>query len=166
MPSPGSDYRRRIAEAIRAAADCPIVAEWICCDPVNPDHDLCVKGDIARQMLRAVLADDEEKLYLPSGIVDAVLAVRDEELERAVAHDRQPYPTQWAYNQACAALEKHRARADQAEAERDTWRDLVRELVDDGPCEYDHHDQCQGHSLDSRPCPHGRAKELLAKEES
>lgn len=38
---------------------------------------------------------------------------------------------------------------------------LLRELVDDGPCHYDHHGQCQGHSLDDAPCPHARAKELL-----
>lgn len=39
---------------------------------------------------------------------------RDEarrERDLAVAHDRQPYPTQWAYDQACKALEKHRSRA-------------------------------------------------------
>jgi hypothetical protein len=56
--------------------------------------------------------------------VDVLLAARDEELDRlraerdqAIAHDRQPYPTAWAYEQACAALEKHRERADTAEAE-------------------------------------------------
>lgn len=33
------------------------------------------------------------------------------------AADTRPGPTQWAYDQACAALEKHRVRADEAEAE-------------------------------------------------
>jgi len=41
------------------------------------------------------------------------------ERDLAVAHDRQPYPTQWAYDQACKAIEKHRSRAESAEAERD-----------------------------------------------
>lgn len=45
-----------------------------------------------------------------------------EERDQAIAHDRQPYPTQWAYDQACEALEKHRQRADKAEAERDRLR--------------------------------------------
>jgi hypothetical protein len=38
------------------------------------------------------------------------------DLELAIAHDRQPYPTAWAYEQACKAREKHRERADAAEA--------------------------------------------------
>ena len=38
------------------------------------------------------------------------------ERDQAIAHDRQPYPTAWAYEQACAALEKHRKRADKHEA--------------------------------------------------
>lgn len=63
--------------------------------------------------------------------------------------------------QRVGKLTPHEARQ-AAEAERDTWRELVRELVDDGPCHYDHHGQCQGHSLHDRPCPHSRAKELLA----
>jgi len=48
-------------------------------------------------------------------------AVR-EERDLAVAHDRQPYPTADAYETACRALEKHRERADKAEAERDEAR--------------------------------------------
>jgi len=39
-----------------------------------------------------------------------------EERDLAIAHDRQPYPTAWAYEQACVALERHRERADAAEA--------------------------------------------------
>ncbi|MEV4287387.1 hypothetical protein AB0K40_17925 [Nonomuraea bangladeshensis] len=75
-----------------------------------------------------------------SSLVDAVLAVRDTELEQAredrdqaIAHDRQPYPTQWAYDQACAALEQHRQRADAAEAEVARLRALLdgQEVTDD-----------------------------------
>lgn len=46
-------------------------------------------------------------------------AERDEarrERDLAIAHDRQPYPTQWAYDQACKALRKHRMRADRLAA--------------------------------------------------
>jgi hypothetical protein len=38
---------------------------------------------------------------------------------------------------------------------------LLTELVDPGPCQYDHNGLCQAHHLDERPCPHGRAKLAL-----
>ncbi|MCU1671056.1 MAG: hypothetical protein JWP40_3983 [Blastococcus sp.] len=56
---------------------------------------------------------------------EQVQQLRDEvarltrERDLAVAHDTQPYPTADAYEQACKALETHRRRGDQAEAERD-----------------------------------------------
>lgn len=46
-----------------------------------------------------------------------IFTCRIDELRRerdlAIAHDRQPYPTAWAYEQACTALHKHRDRAEQ-----------------------------------------------------
>ena len=39
--------------------------------------------------------------------------------------------------------------------------DLIRELADPDPCYYDQHGYCQAHSLQDRPCPHGRANDLL-----
>lgn len=39
---------------------------------------------------------------------------------------------------------------------------LLRELTDSEPCEYDHNGLCQAHALDERPCPHERAKVVLA----
>lgn len=46
-------------------------------------------------------------------IADAAIAVADaeqaelrRERDLAIAHDRQPYPTAWAYEQACAALHR------------------------------------------------------------
>lgn len=44
----------------------------------------------------------------------AMELIRERDL--AIAHDRQPYPTQWAYDQAVAALEAQRQRAERAEA--------------------------------------------------
>ncbi|RCH70531.1 hypothetical protein DT019_03305 [Streptomyces sp. SDr-06] len=52
----------------------------------------------------------------------AYLVEVDEQRERAVAHDRQPYPTADAYEQACKAMWAHKERADKAEAH-------VRELL-------------------------------------
>jgi septal ring factor EnvC (AmiA/AmiB activator) len=56
----------------------------------------------------------------------AELAETRRERDLAVAHDRQPYPTQDAYDAACRALEKHRQRANAAEAERDDYRDRLK----------------------------------------
>jgi hypothetical protein len=48
--------------------------------------------------------------------VKAGIAQLTEERDLAVAHDRQPYPTAWAYEQVCKARTKHQERADAAEA--------------------------------------------------
>lgn len=39
-----------------------------------------------------------------------------QERDRAIAHDQQPYPTAEAYEKTCAALHKHRQRANEADA--------------------------------------------------
>lgn len=79
--------RDRIAEAPvdRAAlsaklwevAEQHIVAEWICCEPVEPGHTLCAKGYAALGMVKTLLVDgDPEKVWNPSApLLDAVLAV-------------------------------------------------------------------------------------------
>lgn len=41
--------------------------------------------------------------------------------------------------------------------------DIMRCLVDPDPCRYDHHDNCQAHSLGVRPCEHEQAKAFIAK---
>lgn len=40
---------------------------------------------------------------------------------------------------------------------------LIRDLTDPDPCQYDHHGYCQAHGwTETEPrCPHARAKELL-----
>ncbi len=50
---------------------------------------------------------------------------------------------------------------DALRAEVEVLRSLVVELTDAGECWYDHHGYCQAHSLQEKPCPHSRAKELL-----
>jgi hypothetical protein len=57
----------------------------------------------------------------------AALEEARKERDLAIAHDRQPYPTAWAYGQACEALERHRERADKAEAALETARQHLRE---------------------------------------
>jgi hypothetical protein len=59
----------------------------------------------------------------------------------------------------------HATRIAELTAERNALRSLLAEFVDPDPCRYDHDDDCQGHSLHSRPCPHERAKLLLGNGE-
>lgn len=95
MSSPGNDLRQRYAEAL-ANAECEKQPRCVDC------------------------------------MADAVMAVRDGELERlreerdqAIAHDRQPYPTAWAYEQACKALHSWRERAETAEAKLAEVEDAI-----------------------------------------
>ena len=84
--------------------------------------DSAVNRTDVEELLR-VCAEDVPKLLEDLDVADelrAVLAEAVRERDLAIAHDRQPYPTAWAYEQACRALEEHRQRADKAEAERDT----------------------------------------------
>lgn len=95
-PPPG-DLRQRYAEAL--AATCRV-------------HQLFENGCTAcDQRLAAVLGVRAEEM---TALRQEVERLR-EECDQVGAHDRQPYPTQWAYDQACAALEKHRQRAARAE---------------------------------------------------
>lgn len=40
--------------------------------------------------------------------------------------------------------------------------DLIEELTDEDDCWFDHHGCCQAHGLADPPCPHARAKALVA----
>jgi len=59
---------------------------------------------------------------------DRALEEAQRERDLAIAHDRQPYPTAWAYEQVCKARDKHQARAEQAEAARERLREALMEL--------------------------------------
>jgi hypothetical protein len=56
-----------------------------------------------------------------------------EERDLAIAHDRQPYPTVWAYEQACKALESWRERAEKAEAEIGRLHAAIHRALHDEP---------------------------------
>jgi NTP pyrophosphatase (non-canonical NTP hydrolase) len=53
-------------------------------------------------------------------------------------------------------------------AEIRVLRDLIADLADPDPCEFDHHGYCQAHSwfTTDSPCPDGRAARLLADTEA
>lgn len=38
---------------------------------------------------------------------------------------------------------------------------LVMKLMDETPCQYDHHGYCQEHGLYSAPCPHSVAQQVM-----
>jgi hypothetical protein len=61
-----------------------------------------------------------------AAIIDAVLATID---AHPVLEIRPYYPTQWAYDQACKALEKHRQRADEAEVDAKQWHNTYQQMV-------------------------------------
>ena len=109
----------------------------------TPDNAVA-SGDMADNPLReqyaAVVTAELQSDRGPFGVIprvtDAVLAVRDREVEHlradrdlAIAHDRQPYPTAWAYEQACTALHTQRALAATAEQHRDQLAAVLREVL-------------------------------------
>lgn len=112
QPSAGGTLRDRYGDALRRAFDVQIIAEWICCDPVKPGHKLCRKGETTREMVASLLSDSEEAAY-PSRVLDALMAVPDEERDRLreqlrlVAADRDG----WGGH-----AHRSRVRADSAEA--------------------------------------------------
>lgn len=86
-------------------------------------------------------------LSVRRAVADAVLAVRDAELE-----------------QLRAERDDARATIARVTAVRDQLADLARDFLDPDPCEYDHHGYCQAHGyLGGEPhtCPHKRARALL-----
>ncbi|MFD7999887.1 hypothetical protein [Streptomyces mirabilis] len=89
VPSAPAD-RTALSARLWAAAEQHIVAEWICCEPVNPKHQLCAKGQAALSMVRSLLVDaDPEQAWNPAApLLDAVLA----ELRRMADEAQQPTP--------------------------------------------------------------------------
>ncbi|MFM9589840.1 hypothetical protein ACKI1J_15045 [Streptomyces scabiei] len=74
--------RAAVSAALWQTAEHHTIAEWICCDPINPSHGLCVQGGMALRMLRALLVDDPEAAGT-APLLDAVLAVLPDQTDRA-----------------------------------------------------------------------------------
>ncbi len=62
-------------------------------------------GEIASNVLESLKAKD------------VLIRKLESERDLAIAHDTQPYPTAWAYEQTCKALHAQRERAEKAERE-------------------------------------------------
>jgi hypothetical protein len=72
VTNPETDRRAQWATALWEAAEHHTIAEWICCDPINPKHGLCVAGGKALEMLRALIVDDPEA-YKPAPLTTVAL---------------------------------------------------------------------------------------------
>jgi hypothetical protein len=75
-PAPATD-RAALSAKLWQIAEHHIVAEWICCEPLNPKHDLCAKGYAALGMVKTLLVDgDPEKAWNPQApLLDLVLSL-------------------------------------------------------------------------------------------
>ena len=99
-PAPLTDdlsaLREQVADALRGAFDTAITAEWICCDPVRTDHDLCSRADIMRKAVRGLLTDDPDYdiPLMRSAVLDAVMDVIRPVLERRCSCDSDPIECQ------------------------------------------------------------------------
>jgi hypothetical protein len=58
------------------------------------------------------------------------IAILERERDLAIAHDTQPYPTAWAYEQACKALEKMRQENEINRQAAENGRRKINELND------------------------------------
>ncbi|MET8648495.1 hypothetical protein [Nocardia aurea] len=106
----------------------------------NPEDEVLVEGSwfhpadlpkILGNFMRASdrYASEAKNEHVANEQLREHLAAAEQERDLAIAHDRQSYPTAWAYEQACAALEKHRQRADAAETR---IAELERQLREEG----------------------------------
>jgi hypothetical protein len=73
------------------------------------------------------------KVNMREASVDELLeriAILERERDLAIAHDTQPYPTAWAYEQACKALEKMRQENEINRQAAENGRRKINELND------------------------------------
>lgn len=94
--------RAALSARLWKIAEHHIVAEWICCEPVQPGHDLCAQGYAALGMVKTLLVDgDPGRAWNPSApLLDAVLGL--------------PAPADRAAEEHSALKRAHVALAEQA----------------------------------------------------
>ncbi|KUN03174.1 hypothetical protein AQI95_24775 [Streptomyces yokosukanensis] len=130
------DYQRHVDALLALPAASAVVSPPTDRAAAPTDEDFLVSVEEA---LEGVLLPDPgfQVLETARGAVLAALGplVARLRLDRdlAIAHDRQPYPTAWAYEQACKALRKHQGRAEQLAA-------VLREVLDTFTPMHDKHD--------------------------
>lgn len=77
--------RAALSAKLWEIAEHHIVAEWVCCEPLEPRHDLCAKGYAALSMVKTLLVDgDPEKAWNPAApLLDAVVDLMTAPVDRA-----------------------------------------------------------------------------------
>ena len=61
-----------VSELLWKTAEHTVVAEWVCCDPINPKHTLCTQGGEALKMLHSLLVDSPDS-WKPAPLLDEVM---------------------------------------------------------------------------------------------
>jgi hypothetical protein len=76
-----------------------------------------------------VLDDGQHMIAAVIAVADAEQAELRRERDLAIAHDRQPYPTAWAYEQACKALRRKGAVVERVRQMADYWEQQLPEVI-------------------------------------
>jgi hypothetical protein len=121
--------RAVLSTKLWAVAEHHIVAEWICCEPLDPKHDLCAKGYAALGMAKTLLVDSPEAWNPSAPLLDAVLAMLPASIDQAAVL-RETADTVEAMNEGCGQgkpCASCDARADAADA----LRDIARRMADE-----------------------------------
>lgn len=85
--------RKLASERLLAIALERTEREWICCDPIDVSHPLCVQGEATRTMLKALLTDDETVFPPTSDFLDEVIrlvqGIGDYRMQRSVLSEAE-----------------------------------------------------------------------------
>lgn len=76
-PAPTPSRRAEVSAKLWEIAEQFIIAEWICCEPLDPKHGLCAKGYAALDMAKTLLVDsDPAEAWNPAApVLDAVMGL-------------------------------------------------------------------------------------------
>ena len=132
--------REDAGKVLREVLEYEAIAEWICCDPVNPKHELCVQGDTTRRMMLGLLIDNEAvfppKSRALDALMDEVVIPEISKLEimvgRLIKERRMVVVDDELMREVMEGLSRYE---EQRKAERDqmTFGDHVKELWDEAP---------------------------------
>lgn len=64
--------RDNVSERLWRVAEHDITAEMICCDPLEPGHDLCARGYTALEVTKELFVDNPDA-WKPAPVLDAVM---------------------------------------------------------------------------------------------
>lgn len=81
------DRRAEISAKLWEIAEHHIVAEWICCQPIEPTHRPCMQGDVALSMVKVLLVDSPEAWNPAAPLLDAVMGLLPSERRADIYHE-------------------------------------------------------------------------------